>query len=946
MTDGSRLTPMPQFPEFYEALNRRTPFPWQARLAEQVRESGRWPAEVGVPTGLGKTACLDIAIWWLASQAELPPCERTAPTRIWWLVNRRLLVDSTADHAERISDALHDGRTDLLRSVAARLRSLAAAPTASPLEVIRLRGGVAARRPTDPSAPAVLLSTIPMYGSRLLFRGYGTSRTLRPVEAALAGCDSLLLVDEAHLARHLTNLLPALAACNPDAEQVLNGSRSRPPVAALTATGEASEEDRFDLDEQDRANETVRERLNAAKPVRVVEVSKGKPEKHLADAATELVEAVGSASSCLVFANTPDTARKVLARLRNQFPRNAADLLLLTGRTREREAERIRKRILHRDEGMAANRDPQAERTRHLIVVATQTLEVGADIDAEYMVTEACGVRALTQRLGRLNRLGRFDHARGVYVHAPPPKRKARKGTGTAGWPVYGHEPATVLKCLKDASNSHRGDVDLSPRRVSDVLGEPHDDPGRAPEVLGGLLWEWVKTTTPPAGEAPVEPYFSGISGVDYSVAIIWRAHLPEAGMQVWPRPFDREVVRVPIRELRDALAGTSDVHRLRSDQATVEVVAVRDVRPGDTVLLPSNEGRLDEFGWNPDAAWPVVDVSILERGLPLDQTAIERLGISLSEPVETEFGLVRPQHLLARALGEVRDDEEIDKAEQREAAAQVLEVLLRDPPDGWDKSEWRATITRLDPEVVIARNEVPRLRVVAPDGKELRGVGSDELDETSLAPAAVHLDLHGEAVGALSRLIAERLGLAEELATVVGRAGRWHDIGKADPRFQRWLDPDAGAGNGRPSTLLAKSGMPRSRWHATQATSGWPRGGRHEALSARLVQTWLENRDDEFDPGVADLLLHLVTSHHGNGRPLTPPTNDGAPDRVASEVEGVQIEAPADLSLIDWEQPARFRRLNRQFGPWGLALLEAILRQADHAVSSGMVLPEAEATP
>ena len=82
---------MPAFPEFYEAVNGRTPFPWQARLAGQIKETGRWPTEIGVPTGLGKTACLDIAVWWLASQAERPAAWRTAPTRIWWLVNRRLL---------------------------------------------------------------------------------------------------------------------------------------------------------------------------------------------------------------------------------------------------------------------------------------------------------------------------------------------------------------------------------------------------------------------------------------------------------------------------------------------------------------------------------------------------------------------------------------------------------------------------------------------------------------------------------------------------------------------------------------------------------------------------------------------------------------------------------------------------------------------------------------
>ena len=61
---------------------------------------------------------------------------------------------------------------------------------------------------------------------------------------------------------------------------------------------------------------------------------------------------------------------------------------------------------------------------------------------------------------------------------------------------------------------------------MADILGEPGDDPGRAPEVLHGILYEWVKTTNPPEGEAPVEPYFSGISGFDFSVSLIWRAHI------------------------------------------------------------------------------------------------------------------------------------------------------------------------------------------------------------------------------------------------------------------------------------------------------------------------------------------------------------------------------------------------------------------------------------
>ena len=936
MSSAPRLGRMPPFPEFYEAVNARTPFPWQARLAAQVGETGRWPTEIGVPTGLGKTACLDIAVWWLASQAERPPSGRTAPTRIWWLVNRRLLVDSTADHARKISEALRDGEVEPLRIVGERLRSLSAGRVESPLEVIRLRGGVDARRPTDPSSPAVLLSTIPMYGSRLLFRGYGTSRAMRPVDAALAGSDSLLLVDEAHLARHLTNLVSALAECTEGTEEILGGGRSRPQIVALTATGDTEVEDRFDLDSADTDHAIVRQRLDARKPLEI-RIHSGDVGIRLADAAERLLEAAPN-SSCLVFTNTPDTARTVLTRLRERFPPEAADTILLTGRTREREAERIRKRILDRDEGMAANRDPGTPRKRHLIVVATQTLEVGADIDAEYMVTEACGVRALTQRLGRLNRLGRFRHAQGVYLHVPPAKRGRGRRTGPADWPVYGTEPRTVLERLKSAAARGAETVELSPRVVADVLGEPEDDPGRAPEILAGLLWEWTKTTTPPLGEAPVEPYFSGISGLDYAVSVIWRAHVPEAGKRLWPRPSDREAVSVPVGEIRRTLGEGGEVARLRTDQATVAFTRPLDLRPGNVIILPTDAGLLDRFGWNADATAPVFDMSVAARGLPLDKEAIRRLGgTSLSEPVETASGPLPLRTLLRRALGDFPDDEEIDEAERREAARQFHQALFATTPPAWEETEWRDFLAALEPRVVVAPDEVPRFRLATRKTEERR---SDELDETSLAPSAALLDRHGDAVGTLSQAIAAQLGLPPDLVTVIQIAGRWHDIGKADARFQRWLDPEGTAVAGQASPLFAKSQMPRNRWNATRVAAGWPRGGRHEALSARLVRRWIETPEGRLDPLLADLLVHLVISHHGSGRPLVPPVNDGTSEKVVSEIAGVRLEVSADLSVVDWEQPARFRRLDARFGPWGVALTEAILRQADHAVSGGTPKP------
>ena len=922
---------MPEFGEFYRAINGRDPFPWQSRLAHRVAETERWPAEVGVPTGLGKTACLDIAVWWLASQADRSPAARTAPTRIWWLVNRRLLVDATTEHAEAISQALSDPRTcgldgteaDAVVTVADRLRSLSAEPSAPPLEVIRLRGGVPSRSPTDPSQPAILLSTLPMYGSRLLFRGYGSTRSMRPIDAAMAGTDSLVILDEAHLAPNLMSLLPALSECTPGALPLLADSRSRPTMVALTATGDASGTERFDLSAADHAHPIVRQRLDAAKPVEL-RVDSGDAGQRLAEATRSLIAGAPAPAGCVVFTNTPATARATFRCLRTAIAEETAEILLLTGRVREREAERIRRLILDPVDGMAASRESGVGRQRHLIVIATQTLEVGADIDAEFLVTEACGVRALTQRLGRLNRLGRYPHARAVYVHLPPPKDRRKGAPDAETWPVYRREPAMVLRRLQAAvqgDSRGRTTVNLSPRRVAETLGPPADDPGRAPEILNGLLWEWVKTTTPPEGEAPVEPYFSGIAAPEYSVALIWRVHVPLDGDLLWPRASDREAVDVPLSEVRDVFGDEEQLRRLAPDGVTIETASTADFRPGDVILLDSERGLLDQFGWDAESSAPVVDASIADSGLPLDAEAIRRLcGVSVGA-------------LVNRALGIVADDEDLDESDRDEAVDQILEVIGAATPVGWDESDWRELIADLERRVVTVPNEVPRL-----PRRAAREPSSDELDELSQADTAVELDQHNEAVAARSRTIAERLGFASDLAAVVERAGRSHDLGKVDGRFQRWLDPD-----GSRLVPVAKSQMPRSRWNAARIAAGWPRGGRHEELSARLVRRWQEAQPGRFDPLLADLLVHLIVSHHGSGRPLVMPVDDHATDDVSVEIDGVPVGVPADLSVIDWSQPARFKRLNDRFGPWGLALLEAIVRRADHAVSAGSRVSELE---
>ena len=949
---------MPNFEYFYSAINKRSPFPWQRRLARKIGENRKWPAEIGVPTGLGKTACLDIAVWWIASQAHLPPEERSAPTRIWWVVNRRLLVDEASRHAEHVQAMLRDpssGRTakdaEVLRSVAGRLRSMAGASGGSPLCVIPLRGGIALRRPPNPAQPSVIVSTIPMYGSRLLFRGYGSSRSMRPIDAAMAGTDSLVLVDEAHLARHLRELVPKLRQCMPPASMLLPAQRSSPQIVSLTATGDSSTLDRFDLDGEDHANATIRERLDAAKPVEIDEKPTGDPARALRDAALRLLNDASSPTSCVIFCNTPALAREVFTLVKGHKNCTGTDLLLVTGRTRQLDSDELRQRLLSPETGVPARDGDRPDRSQHLVVVSTQTLEVGADLDFEYLVTEQCGVRALTQRLGRLNRLGRHQHARAVYVHRPP--RRSRRSSASeengrnaksGGWPVYGEEPEVVLKRLKRGGP----EANLSPKVIAKHLGDPQDDHGRAPEVLPDLLWEWIKTTTPPHGEAPVEPYFSGIGETRPTVSVLWRICLPSIDAldetatsedsteihdgppelpRLWPRVHPGEAIELPLGELRAALRtrGIEQVHRV-SDGCTLELVRPPDLRPGDAVILPVGSGMCDEFGWDSESRDRVVDLSIRHSGLPLDRQALEALCGDQSGKLDTEL-----LSALRYATGE--DEEEPDEVRMEEAAGRLISMLRGRDLFGFGPDNRDEFLDSLDPAPVRPLNEVPRLELRAVE----QAASLDESDEVSLCdalpPEAMELVAHGAAVGARSKGLAVALGISSGLADVITLAGELHDLGKADSRFQRSLNPNA---HGPAAVFLAKSQMAKSRWAAARSDAGWPAGGRHEELSARLVKGWISAGGSSLDDEGQDLLVHLVVSHHGKGRPLVAPVADSTPEPVRWTFnDGLTVNEAADLSQTDWDQPSRFRRLNKKFGPWGLALLETLVRQADHEVSA-----------
>jgi CRISPR-associated endonuclease/helicase Cas3 len=113
----------------------------------------------------------------------------------------------------------------------------------------------------------------------------------------------------------------------------------------------------------------------------------------------------------------------------------------------------------------------------------------------------------------------------------------------------------------------------------------------------------------------------------------------------------------------------------------------------------------------------------------------------------------------------------------------------------------------------------------------------------------------------------------------------------------------------------------------------------RHEALSARIAAQVLTTASSAVDaadrePGDdapdLDLVIHLIASHHGYARPLLPPVTDPSPVDIELGCHGTGYPALSSAETVDWDGPGRFARLRDRYGPWGLALLEAIVRLAD----------------
>jgi CRISPR-associated endonuclease/helicase Cas3 len=261
-------------------------------------------------------------------------------------------------------------------------------------------------------------------------------------------------------------------------------------------------------------------------------------------------------------------------------------------------------------------------------------------------------------------------------------------------------------------------------------------------------------------------------------------------------------------------------------------------------------------------------------------------------------------------------------------------------PPAWWLDLLDRARTGRLQDHptggiVVVGRPSSARRVLSEPD------LFADDDDLASAADTAVSLEDHSALVRRAAAKLAERC-LPPALHGAVEFAATWHDAGKLDERFQLLLHQgDEVAAAVAPAPLAKSAYIPASptRRRAIREAAGLPQNFRHEMLSVQLVERFAPLPDDDH---LADLVLHLVASHHGYARPFAPVVPDSSPPGVSGTLDGrpIFLDATArtaavpahrlDSGLVD-----RFWRLVRRYGWWGLAYLEAILRLADWYAST-----------
>jgi CRISPR-associated endonuclease/helicase Cas3 len=550
---------MESFEEFFWRAAGVLPYGYQVRLARNGL-----PAMVQAPTGTGKTG---IVLAWLWRRLYGPEPDAT-PRRLVYALPQRSLVEQVAGQAARwlVNLGLED-------QVALHV-------------VMGGAGETQWQWRMDMHRPAIVVGTVDSLVSKALNRGYSIGRATYPVDFALVTNGAHWVIDEVQLCPESTTTLRQLAAFARHFETAEPFG-----LTCMSATVPESLLDTVDnpapgpgeilaIDPAERTGELAA-RLNAARTVRRL----GAEADEYGAIARAVADLHRPGTLTLVVLNTVTAAREVHRVLRGA----ATPCTLLHSRFRAQERTELVQKI------------SEPPRAAGHIVVATQVVEAGIDLNAAVLVTEAAPWPSVVQRAGRCNRTGLVEAA-GLWwlpprVHAPYPeadvKAAAAELEALEGVAVTGEELLARGVAVTDQP--------VAVLRRADLVGLFDT----APDLSGADL--------------DIGPYVRDADDLDAQLA--WATWTPEPGVQDGRPPADAKAppaqwrCRVPLGDLA-VLAKRAAVWRL--DQALgrwmrVDPGGPNRARPGEVLVVAAADGGYDpETGFDPATRGTVPDCPLI----------------------------------------------------------------------------------------------------------------------------------------------------------------------------------------------------------------------------------------------------------------------------------------------------------------------------------------------
>lgn len=947
------------FTEFFsQVTGGKSPYSWQYRLLDFVLATGRWPEVIDAPTGAGKTSAIlvhtfanSVAGGAFGVDDAVRQRLNMLPRRMAVMTPRRALVDDQLTYSLRIQEALTGaGNSGAVSEVLSGLDTRSGGCAESPFVVTSLRGGMTRQARTksaqvwrlNPTACTVIHLTPDMFGSGLLFRRYGATASAWPMEAGLLAVDTVAMVDEAHLAQQVTATARRVEALEGD---LIRNVLGRPPlqVVATTATWDKETKDgdtaRVGVEDQDLTTDvSLARRLLAHKPVTTLEVSspldEGSAAKVIASALVEMIDAASGTVGCIV--NTRATALAIAKQLRDSRAVAPDAVVTLVGRMRPFDRQELDRHY----PGIFSERGCPAVK----VLVATQTLEVGADIDLTGLVTELAPVDALVQRAGRVNRTGRLASA--PIVVAIPPENTFGRGVydaeeliasrkwladldaeaGLSPWTTRRH--AVPLRQLRRPvlQRLERWDVEFFSHTSENLQAE------QGQLAAGVELWIHDETLDTQgldvlvaARDLPLDDSYAcellrltPPNSLEYFPATLWEASnvvkslVSQDAKGSFPRRFF----------VKNRQTGSFAVRRAVSNDAEDRAA---ELRPGDVVVVDAVAPVFrDGVLWGDESGVPTTDVHGQTEAL-LGRTcgvfALSTTQLDSTEPLWTGTTIVtvnpRLSQRLLTAYGDQQDADGVD------SILNLLQASLPPGPladflsPGSDASG--LMVEKIGGDGTSASDVV---FVVVHSADE----DNDALREVRAARGGVVLlSDHEDAVADRAEEFASILELPDVMVQVLRSAGRMHDEGKKDMRFQRLLHRDRKDAD--LSVPLAKSAT-RSwiREREFRVRNGL-REWRHEQLSAAYAYASFSEA-----PEIRDVVTRLVGTSHGKGRATFAHASDFLLRGTGSQETGIREAAGALFDIGEWE--TLIEETEHRWGYWTLAYLEALLRVSDITVS------------